>query len=389
MKKVKIVESKGGTFYIKKRNIPKGCYYCLKGAKAVLFLNGICQRPDHCQWYCPISESRKNKEYSFINEIRINSITDLFEELNICKALGMSITGGEPLFGDNLEKTIHYIYEVKQKFGSKFHIHLYSNGLNFNETIANRLSGIGLDEIRFHPHNNNWNVFSLALKKGMSVGAEVPVIPNKPYLDKLERLILYLDNIGADFINLNELEYCFPNSSSMKEKGFCLEPGSIASVVNSKDNALKLVKKMAPEVSIKIHFCPIIAKDYYQLRNRYIRRANSIRKPYEKITDEGLLIYTQVNGDKSRLLDFIEFIKSNLVINPRSILLDGNVVKLPLDVILEDKFLCGLEHFHLECHIVEILPFRKLEYFQITESTPLKTFIDELNEESKENSTKI
>ena len=50
----------------------------------------------------------------------------------------------------------------------------------------------------------------------MSVGAEVPVIPEKEYVKNLEELIFYLDEIGAEFINLNEFEYCSPNSQSLK-----------------------------------------------------------------------------------------------------------------------------------------------------------------------------
>ena len=81
MKKFKILESKGNTFYIKGRNMPKGCQLCLKGAKVVLFLNGICQRPDHCSWYCPISEERKRKDITFADEIQIFSHEDLLNEI--------------------------------------------------------------------------------------------------------------------------------------------------------------------------------------------------------------------------------------------------------------------------------------------------------------------
>ena len=61
MREPVIKESEAHTFYIKKRGISKGCQQCLKGTKAVLFLNGICQNPEHCRWYCPISEKRKGK----------------------------------------------------------------------------------------------------------------------------------------------------------------------------------------------------------------------------------------------------------------------------------------------------------------------------------------
>ena len=81
MKKFEILESEENTSYIRGRGIPKGCKYCLKGKKAVLFLNGICQKPDHCSWYCPISEERKGKELTFANEIEISTNSELLDEI--------------------------------------------------------------------------------------------------------------------------------------------------------------------------------------------------------------------------------------------------------------------------------------------------------------------
>ena len=113
MKKNKIVESQGNTFYLKGRGIPKGCQFCLKGAKTVLFLNGFCQKPNQCSWYCPISMERRNTDNTFANEIQITRREDLIEENKKIYAKGMSITGGDPLLDTNIEKTIDYIKYVK------------------------------------------------------------------------------------------------------------------------------------------------------------------------------------------------------------------------------------------------------------------------------------
>ena len=191
----KIMESKGNTFYIKGRNLPKGCSLCLKGSKAVLFLNGICQNPEHCSWYCPISEERKNKDLTFADEIQISSNSELLMELDSINAEGMSITGGDPLIASNLAKTVDYIKYVKSVKGRKFHIHLYTNGIDFNDSVAEKLRIAGLDEIRFHPPKNKWKNIKFALNKGISVGAEVPVIPNDEEIMSLENFIYYLDKM--------------------------------------------------------------------------------------------------------------------------------------------------------------------------------------------------
>ena len=72
MKKVQIIESKERNYFVKSRGIPKGCNYCLKGQKAVLFLNGICQKPNHCSYYCPISEERRGINITYADEIEIS-----------------------------------------------------------------------------------------------------------------------------------------------------------------------------------------------------------------------------------------------------------------------------------------------------------------------------
>jgi pyruvate formate-lyase activating enzyme-like uncharacterized protein len=377
MKRSKIVESKGNTFYIKGRNISKGCSLCLKGAKAVLFLNGICQNPLHCSWYCPISEERKNKEFTFADEIQIYSKKDLLLEINNINAKGMSITGGDPLIASNLEKTLEYIKYVKLAKGKKFHVHLYTNGIDFSETIAKKLSKVGLDEIRFHPPKKYWENIKFALNKGITVGAEVPVIPSDDEIRILEEFILYLDKIGADFINLNEFEICYPNSQSLKERGFRLKDGTIASVENSKEKALDLIKKLAPKTSIKIHFCTIRAKDYYQLKNRYLRRAKTIKLPYEEITEEGLLIYAILEGNEQNTPYLKSLLQSSFNIPDRHISINNDQIKLPYYYALTDDFIEFLEENKIEGFVEEIIPIRG-EYCQITERTPIEVFRKEL-----------
>lgn len=382
MRKAKVIKSKENNLYIKGRGLPKGCKLCLKGQKTVLFLNGICQKPDHCSWYCPISTERRDKNLTFANEIEITSKEGLLEEVNKIDAKGMGITGGEPLFELNLEKTLDYIKYIKIQKGYKFHVHLYTNGINFNNSIASKLALAGLDEIRFHPPKENWSNIVFALNKGLVVGAEVPVIPNKEKIKELHKFIIYLNSIGVDFINLNEFEYCFPNSESLKSRGYQLKKGSIASVVNSYEVAIDLMKDFSNKVSIKMHFCLIRSKDYYQLKNRYLRRAKNIKLPFEVITEEGLLMFAQIEGNKDDLEKFSNILLTEMKINKNLILFNGNDIKLPLYLSIDNQIISLFERFHLKGYIVEMIPFRQQKYQQITEKTPIKLFKEEfgLNE---------
>lgn len=380
MKKNKIVESHGNTFYLKGRGIPKGCHYCLKGAKTVLFLSGFCQKPNQCSWYCPISMERRNTDITFANEIQISRKEDLIEENKKINAKGMSITGGDPLLDTNIEKTIDFIKYVKTIEGNKFHIHLYTNGINFDKAIALKLANAGLDELRFHPSKENWRNIEEALNLGMSIGAEVPVIPDKKSMRDLEEFILYLDRIGAEFINLNEFEFCFPNSKSLKEKGYSLKAGTIASVENSKEMAMELLEKLALKINIKLHFCTTRAKDHFQLKNRYLRRAEVIKLPYEEITPEGLLLFAQIDGSKEDLVKFHNSVKSNFKISEKLLKFNGNNIKLPVKFALKESFILLLDkQNNLNGYIIEKIPFRT-KYSQITEKTPIKVFKQEIDD---------
>jgi len=381
MKSHNIFKTKEQNYYIKERGIPRGCKLCLKGAKAVLFLNGICQNPPHCAWYCPISEKRKNKKDTYLNEIYISQKAEIFEELSKMNAKGMSITGGEPLFGSNLEKTIKYIQLTKKIKGPTFHIHLYTNGVHFNEAIGQRLSKAGLDEIRFHPAPDRWDCIKQALNWGIDVGAEVPVIPEDEYKTRLKRFIIYLDEIGADFVNLNEFEYCFPNSTELRKRGFALKKGTIASVQNSKEIALSVINTLAPSTELKLHFCSIKAKDYYQLKKRYTRRANSIKTPYEEVTDEGLLLYGQIEGDKEELEHLYNYLLHESGIPQELVIFEEEGILLPYYVLMDEEFLAFLNNFNVKGFVIESLPFDKhteKTYRQITEKTPIRLFKKEM-----------
>ena len=358
--------------------MPKGCQQCLEGTKVVFFLNGMCQKPLHCAWYCPISEERRGKDSTFADEIKISSKEDLLEEIKKIKAKGMSISGGEPLSELNVEKTLDYIKYVKSMKGKKFHIHLYTNGINFNESIAKALSEADLDEIRFHPPKEKWENIKFALNKGMSVGAEVPVIPDEEHMKKLEEFILYLNSIGAEFVNLNEFEIVIPNNELLKNQGFKLKEGTIASVENSKEMAIVLINKLAPKVSLKMHLCTIATKDHWQLKKRYLRRATTIKLPFEEITEEGLLLFGQIEGDIENLKKAYNILIFNLKIPKKLIYIEGDNIKLPFYIVIDDDITTILNDSNLKSYIVEIIPFRG-EYCQITEKTPTEIFKKEVS----------
>ncbi|MDI6887441.1 MAG: radical SAM protein [Candidatus Thermoplasmatota archaeon] len=269
--------------------LPKGCKYCSKGAKLVLLVTGLCKRK--C-FYCPLSKEKRNKDVVFANERRVKCYNDIIEEAELINALGTGITGGDPMLVP--KRTLRYIELIKEVFGEEHHTHLYTTG-EFKRGLVRKLACAGLDEIRFHPPIKYWDrlenssyeiIIKEALRTNMSVGIEIPSLPN--YKAKIISLIKRADELGVDFINLNELEYSETNYRALNKLGYKVKNDISAAVKGSEPLALELMKKL--DVDITLHYCSSAFKDSVQLRNRIMRRAKNIVKDYEIITEDATLL---------------------------------------------------------------------------------------------------
>jgi len=259
--------------------LARGCDLCIEGRKLVLFVTGLCNQK--C-YYCTISEGRWQKDEVWANEKKVEKPEDIIEEARICRAKGAGITGGEPLL--KIDRVVEYITLLKKEFGKAFHIHLYTNGTLANDENLKKLSDAGLDELRIHM---NKEAVKQALQfRNLRVGMEVPCIPGEE--KKLFELVDYLEDVGAHFLNLNELEFSERNVLPMETLGMVLCTDSLTAVQGSRETALKVLN-YAENKGLPVHFCTARLKFDYQLRNRLINRAKSIRKPFEKVTRNGFL----------------------------------------------------------------------------------------------------
>lgn len=266
-----------------KKALPRGCEICLKGGKLVLFVTGECNQS--C-FYCPLSEKRRGLNIVYADEVLVENDLDVILEGKAIDAEGTGITGGDPILRFN--RTIKYIKLLKDFFGKDHHIHLYTNGRQLNGDMLRTLKETGLDELRFHPEKQDWKKIELAKKIGLYTGAEIPVIPrNEKWI---REFILYLVRIKADFLNLNQLEFCPQNTYQLKQRGFVLERDGITAVFGSEEMAHSVIKWADKEgIDLPIHYCPSYVKDAIQTKNRLIRRSRNVSRPYEEILSDGLL----------------------------------------------------------------------------------------------------
>ncbi|RLF49303.1 MAG: radical SAM protein [Thermoplasmata archaeon] len=266
--------------------LPKGCVYCAEGRKLVLLVTGLCHF--NC-FYCPLSAEKRGKDVVYADEMPVKSDEDVLLEAELIGAKGTGITGGDPLFV--IEKSVHYIKILKEVFGTAHHIHLYTS--QTDEDKIKRLAHAGLDEIRFHPPPQTWGKISndykkaikLSQKLGLSAGFEVPSIPDMK--KQLLSLIKSAQEVGADFINLNELEFSETNVAELNKRGYSVKDEISAAVKGSEELAYQILNM---DFDIPIHYCSASFKDSIQLRRRIKNRAKSVARPYDIITDDGTLL---------------------------------------------------------------------------------------------------
>ena len=265
-------------------HVAEGCRHCIDGSKMVLFVTGRCGW--NC-YYCPVSLEKKGKDVIYANEGRVYTDEEIIAEAEAMDATGTGITGGDPLL--DMDRTVHMIRLLKDRFGKEHHIHLYTATIDPEK--AKRLQDAGLDEIRFHPPESVWTEMSSTRLRetveslDIDVGVEVPALPHRER--ELNALVAYCREVGVDFVNLNELEFSESNWDMMEAYGYSVRDELSSAVDGSRETAVAVLKA---NKRADVHFCSSTFKDGIQLRRRLIRRAEHTAKPYQQVTEDGTLV---------------------------------------------------------------------------------------------------
>ena len=272
-------------------HVAVGCEHCINGSKMVLLVTGQCKW--NC-YYCPVSLEKKGLDVIYANEAKVTSDEEIIAEAESMDATGTGITGGDPLLA--IDRTLHMIRLLKDRFGKDHHIHLYT--ATFDKDKVKQLEDAGLDEIRFHPMVGMWThmedsgLKDIVSSTSMDVGIEVPAIPGKE--KELSALVKYADSVDVKFVNLNELEFSESNWDMMGEHGFEVKDDISSAVKGSHETAISVMKE---NKKCNIHLCSSAFKDGVQLRKRLIRRAEHICTDYQAVTDDGTLVRGYVYSD--------------------------------------------------------------------------------------------
>lgn len=281
--------------------LPMGCIQCREGAKLVLFVTGLCDK--EC-FYCPVSRDKMYRDVVFANERRvpIGDWEQILDEAELIGAKGAGITGGDPMVVP--DRVVDLCKRMKAHFGQDFHLHLYTS-CAFDVNWIGKLKEAGLDEIRFHPEvreyddmENGWHHEAIqeAIRVGLTTNVEIPCVPDKG--EQILALCTYLDKVGAEGLNMNELEFSDPNVKNLRRFGY--EPMNDESqcVKGSRETALWVLDEWRKTGSkFTVHFCSSPYKDAIQLMQRLRRRAERTARDFEEQSEEGTLLYGVVRSN--------------------------------------------------------------------------------------------
>ena len=308
------------------------CTQCAQGRKMVLFVSGLCRF--RC-FYCPVSPTRNQVDVVYANERRVLRDADVLDEARAIGAAGTGITGGDPL--GVVDRVEHYVRLLKQEFGPSHDIHLYTHEPNPQK--LRQLARAGLDEVRLHIPHYLWGpltgsggayraVLEQAPEWGLRRGVEIPVLPEKEA--ELRRLLRTLEQIGVDFVNLNELEFSETNEANLLDRGYRTDPANGWGVDGSRAVAERLVREH--RLGIPLHYCSSRFKDGVQLRQRLRRRADRTAPRFAARTTDGTIVLGVVEaGPQVDLGRWASRVVARLGARPGSYRLDRAARRVEVD----------------------------------------------------------
>jgi len=337
------------------------CRMCANGSKMVVLVTGLCSAT--C-YYCPLSFKKGGTDRIFADEWELEDEKDtntLVREAELIEATGAGITGGDPLVV--WKRTQRYITLLKEIFGERFNIHLYTSALKNAEHLPD-LVAAGLDEVRFHPLPQTWTAMEKnPIRKAISdmvespvdVAVEIPVIPDMD--TEILALVTWANDQGVQWVNLNELEFSERNCEAFNTRGYTVKDDISAAVRGSQQTALKVLRAVQKkDIVVGVHYCSVSFKDGVQLRNRLKRRARTIARPYDVITKEGTLVKGAVYPSIGSLRKLAAILQKTYHIPPHHLFIDEEKKRVELAAWLLEKTAKQLTMQGHHCYIVEEYP---------------------------------
>ena len=262
-------------------SLSPGCYICMKGTWACIFLTMQCTRS--C-FFCPQDKQKVYCKKPNLDGIFFDSSGDAVAFLKRFHFKGVGLSGGEPFLA--YDTLLSYVTAIHREFGKQIYIWTYTNGDLVTEDRAKQLAEAGLNELRFDIAAREYDFSTLLMAKKyiQTITIETPLIPEDKKL--LSAALKNAKKHKVSFINLHEL-YCSPyNQLSFKKRLYDLT--SYGTVSETLEQGLDIItKEKKADKSLSIQICSSKYKNTvhpWSINNRYLPE---ILESYESCTERG------------------------------------------------------------------------------------------------------
>jgi pyruvate formate-lyase activating enzyme-like uncharacterized protein len=273
------------------RRLSPGCRLCGEGEWSCLFINNLCNA--RC-FFCPTDQDNQDEPgTSTLTFPEPGEYADYLERFGF---KGASISGGEPLL--SFEKTLSFITAVKERLGGGIYLWMYTNGRLLTVDKARLLAHAGLDEIRFNIIATGYDLTPLRMAAGAipAVTVEIPAVPEDIGIMKVK--LRELADTGVSFLNLHQIRCTGHNRERLAGRGYTFLHGPQIGILESELTALELMNHAREQgVDLGINYCSLIYRHRFQSRSSRRRWARLMAKPFEGVTDAGLIRTLRMDAD--------------------------------------------------------------------------------------------
>jgi pyruvate formate-lyase activating enzyme-like uncharacterized protein len=279
------VEDQGAT--VRLGGLSPGCVHCKQGQWECLFLTHRCNLA--CSFCCSPLRAHDSELVSVLGHTADQVIARSLD----LDLLGISLSGGEPLLAP--KQVYEWLKKLRRKLPDRY-LWLYTNGVLLQPKVLDRLSDLGLDEIRFNAAATGYArpdilaIMAHASRRLRAVTVEIPAIPGDA--DRLVASLSAWAGAGVKYLNLHELVR-EPDSHSATLSGefsdIRLSDGHVTHLSDaSRELVLQVMRSVSElRISLQVNFCSLVNK-LNQLRGRRRILARLVQQAHERRDGECL-----------------------------------------------------------------------------------------------------
>lgn len=298
-------------------DLSPGCLICGQGDWSCLFINGLCTA--RC-FFCPQDREMRKERPPVAEGIVFDNPTDYVDYLEKFRFKGASFSGGEPFLV--FEKVFVYLRKIRERFGKRLYVWLYTNGDLVNKEKLRRLKEAGLDEIRFNISAGNYDLRGVKDSLGIidTVAVEIPAVPED--YERVSGRLAELAGIGIRYLNIHQLFVSDTSYKNFLDRSYTYPRCTRVSVFESEMAALKLIQEaLDRKIELPVNYCSATYKARLQGKGRRKRFAPYVKEAFEEITKNFFIRSLSVQEGRGKERPLRQFIPEGISSEKRPLII--------------------------------------------------------------------